>query len=225
MLFDATSISDAELLNERKGESVRHLLNLYTLYQVLVKWHNEVTGFFREVSMDWQLLLVYGFGNVLRVLERALDGLTPDDLDKQPHPDSNSMGWLTWHLTRYQDERIADFMRENQLWVSEKWHTRFNRSEDPKDTGIGHSSEQVRAFKSPEVATLLGYHRAVQERTKLYILSLSLSDLDREISIPGFERPPKLGGYLVGVLSDNLQHAGQVAYLRGLLKGKGWTQV
>jgi len=174
--------------------------------------------------VDWQLLLVYGFGGVLRILERALDGLTPDDLDKQPHPDSNSMGWLTWHLTRYQDDRIAEFMREDQLWVSERWYAQFNRSEDPKDTGIGHSSEEVREFRSPGVATLLGYHRAVRERTKLYILSLSLADLDREISDPRFQRQPKLGGYLVGVLSDNLQHAGQVAYLRGFLKGKGWTE-
>ena len=31
--------------------------------------------------MDWQRLLDYGFSSVLRVLERALDGLTPDDLD------------------------------------------------------------------------------------------------------------------------------------------------
>lgn len=174
--------------------------------------------------MDWQLLLVYGFGGVLRVLERTLDGLTPDDLDKQPHPDSNSMGWLTWHLTRYQDDRIAEFMGADQLWVSEKWYAQFNRSEDPKDTGIGHSSEEVRAFKSPEAATLLGYHRAVRERTKQYLLSLSLDDLDREISIPRSPQPAKLGGYLVGVLNDNLQHAGQVAYLRGLLKGRGWAE-
>jgi len=171
--------------------------------------------------MDWQLLLVYGFGGVLRVLERALDGLTPDDLDKQPHPDSNSIGWITWHLTRYQDDRIAEFMGEEQIWMSEKWYTQFNRPENPKDTGIGHSSEEVRAFKSPGVDTLLGYHRAVRERTKSYLLSLSLADLDREINIPGFDRPAKLGGYLIGVLSDNLQHAGQVAYLRGLLKGNG----
>jgi hypothetical protein len=25
-------------------------------------------------------------------------------------------------------------------------------------------------------------------------------------------------------MSDDLQHAGQVAYLRGLLKGKGWLE-
>jgi len=174
--------------------------------------------------MNWQRLLDYGFSSVLRVLERALDGLTSDDLDKQPSPDSNSIGWITWHLTRYQDDRIAEFMGENQLWVSERWYTQFNRSDDPKDTGLGHSSEEVRAFKSPSVDTLLSYHRAVRERTKPYLLNLSLADLDREISIPGVERPPKLGGYLVGVLSDNLQHAGQVAYLRGLLKGKGWTE-
>ena len=33
---------------------------------------------------------------------------------------------------------------------------------------------------------------------------------------------PTVGVRIVSVLSDNLQHVGQVAYLRGLLKGKGW---
>jgi hypothetical protein len=31
-----------------------------------------------------------------------------------------------------------------------------------------------------------------------------------------------VGVRLVSVLSDNLQHAGQAAYLRGLIQGKGW---
>ncbi len=62
--------------------------------------------------MEWQELIIDGYGRVLQVLERALDGLTQDDLNQQPHPDYNSMGWLTWHLTRVQDDHIADLVGE-----------------------------------------------------------------------------------------------------------------
>jgi hypothetical protein len=31
-----------------------------------------------------------------------------------------------------------------------------------------------------------------------------------------------VGVRLVSVLSDDLQHAGQMAYIRGLLQGAGW---
>ena len=172
--------------------------------------------------MQWQELIVDGYGRVLQVLEEALDGLTPDDLNEQPHPDCNSMGWLTWHLTRVQDDHIADLMGEEQIWIKDEWHARFNRAPDLKDIGFGHSSEDVAAFKSPGVDTLLDYHRAVLERSRRYINNLSMADLDRELNEPWYQPLPTVGVRLVSVMSDCLQHAGQVAYVRGLLKGKGW---
>ena len=175
--------------------------------------------------MVWQELISDGYGRVLHVLEKALDGLTPDDLNEQPHPDCNSMGWLTWHLTRVQDDHIADLMGEKQLWIENGWHARFNRAPNPRDIGFGHSSEDVGAFKSPRIEILLDYHRAVLERSRRYIRSLSMADLDRELNEPWYQPPPTVGVRLVSVMSDCLQHAGQVAYVRGLLKGKGWLDV
>lgn len=174
--------------------------------------------------MEWQDLMIDGYGRVLEALEEALDGLTEDDLNEQPHPDCNGMGWLAWHLTRVQDGHIADLMGEEQLWVSEEWHIRFNRPLNPKDIGFGHSSEDVAAFKSPPVETLLEYHRVVLERSKRYISNLSATDLDRELNEPWFQPLPTVGVRLISIMSDDLQHVGQVAYLRGLLKGKGWAK-
>ncbi len=175
--------------------------------------------------MEWQQLITDGYERVLQVLEKTLDGLTQDDLNKQPHPDCNSMGWLTWHLTRVQDHQIADLMGEEQLWISDGWYARFNRAPDSSDIGFGHSSEELAAFRSPDVSTLLGYHRAVLEASKRRIGTLTAEDLDRELNEPWFKPLPTVGVRLVSVLSDELQHAGQVAYLRGLLKGKGWSPV
>jgi len=175
--------------------------------------------------MEWQELLTDGYERVSQALQRALDGLNQDDLNEQPHPDSNSMGWLAWHLTRVQDHHIADLMGEEQLWIKEGWHSKFNRPADPQDTGFRHSSEDVAAFKSPDVATLLEYHRAVLERSKRYINSLSAADLDRELNEPWFQPLPTVGVRLVSVMSDSLQHVGQIAYVRGLLKGKGWQAI
>jgi len=175
--------------------------------------------------MEWQDLLIDGYGRVLHELERALDGLTMDDLNEQLNPDCNSMGWLTWHLTRVEDDHIAGLMGEEQLWIKEGWHTKFDRVPELKDIGFGHSSEDVAAFKSPEVETLLGYHRAVLERSRRYISTLSPADLDRELNEPWFQPLPTVGVRLISVMSDCLQHAGQVSYVRGLLKGKGWSSI
>lgn len=172
--------------------------------------------------MEWQQLIIEIYERITQVLEKALDGLTLDDLNQQPHPDCNSMGWLTWHLTRSQDRAIADLTGEEQLWVKDKWHTKFNRPPDPADSGFGHTSKDLAAFKPPDVRTLLEYHHAVMERAKRCISNLSATDLGRELNNP---RAPTVGVRLAGVINDNLQHAGQVAYLRGLFKGKGWLGI
>ena len=171
--------------------------------------------------MDWRDLMVDGFGRIQESLEEALNGLTADDLDRLPCPDCNSIGWLAWHTSRIQDEEMENLMVEEQLWVKGGWHARFNRPPDPKDTGTGHTSEQVAAFRSPDVETFLAYHRAVSERTNSYLAALPASELGRELNEPWWQPVPTVGVRIVSVLADNLMHVGELSYVRGLLKGKG----
>ena len=172
--------------------------------------------------MEWQQVLIDSFEGVSRGLEKALDGLSQADLNEQPRHDCNSMAWLAWHLTRTQDRAIAGLIDNKQVWLKDEWYKRFNRASDPQDTGFGHKPEDVAAFKSPDVDTLLGYHKAVLERSKRYLTSLSTEELGRKIQHPVF---PTVEATLVAVLSDMLQHLGQIAYIHGLLKGKGWMPI
>ena len=172
--------------------------------------------------MEWQKFICEIYERIYQVTEKALDGLSLNELNEQPHPDCNSMGWLAWHLTRVQDRAISGLTGEEQIWIKDKWYIKFNRANDPRDFGLRHSSEDLAAFGSPDVKVLLAYHHSVLEQTKRYISSLSESDLDKKIDHPVF---PTVGAHVLGTISDNLQHAGQIAYVRGLLKGKGWMEV
>ena len=169
-------------------------------------------------------LLIDGYTRISQGLERALNGLSVDDLKWQPRPDANNIGWLAWHLTRVQDDHIASLMGEEQLWVKDGWHAKFNRPADPTDRGFGHTPEQVAAFGSPDVQVLLDYQRVVTERTKNYFQTLSKEDLDSELNEPMFQPLPTVGVRLVSILEDSLLHAGQAAYIRGLQQGKGWQR-
>jgi len=172
--------------------------------------------------MDWKELLSDGYGRILEQLSHALKGLTQADLNWQPKPDCNSIGWLAWHLTRQQDAQISDLMGEEQLWISEKWHSKFGRPADPAIAVSGDTPEQVAAFKSPDVKTLLGYQRAVLDRSRKYFAGLTQKELDRELDEPWFKPLPTVGVRLISVMADCLMHAGQAAYVRGLRQGKGW---
>ena len=65
--------------------------------------------------MEWQQLIGDIYIRISQELERALDGLTVDDLNQQPRPDCTSIGWLAWHLTRSQDRAIEDLMEKEQI--------------------------------------------------------------------------------------------------------------
>ena len=65
---------------------------------------------------------------------------------------------------------------------------------------------------------LLGYAAAVQARTADFLRGLSDDDLDRIVD-ERWDPPVTLGVRLVSILSDDLQHVGQAAYVRGVLLG------
>jgi hypothetical protein len=64
---------------------------------------------------------------------------------------------------------------------------------------------------------LTGYYDAVHQETLNYIQELTDSDLDRIVD-KAWDPPVTLGVRLVSVISDDLQHAGQAAYLRGIIE-------
>ena len=172
--------------------------------------------------MNLQEVLTAGFERITRTLERTLDGLTIEDLNWQPKPDCNSIGWLTWHLTRWQDVQVSSSLGKEQLWIKESWYEKFGRPADASDSGMGHKAEDLAKFKSPDVAALLGYNQAVLAQIKDYLNTLSLSDLDKVVEGTPFKPPPTVGMSLIGLWSDGMQHVGQAGYVRGLHQGMGW---
>lgn len=174
--------------------------------------------------MEAKDLLIDAFERVRGILQRTLKGLTLEDAHRQPGPEVNSIGWLVWHLTRVQDTGVSGLAGLEQAWISQGWHVQFQMAADSENDGFGHTPEQVAAFRAPSVQMLLDYHESVLERTKAYVAGLAPADYDRTLDEPQWQPPPTVGVRLVSLISDNMQHAGQAAYLRGLFHGRGWQR-
>ena len=173
--------------------------------------------------MRWQELIMDQFLRIEQELSLVLDGLTVEDLNQQPAPDCNSIGWLAWHLTRSHDRNMSELIGEEQLWITEKWYVRFNRAPDPGETGVGHTVEQTKAFKSPEGQVVMDYHRAILKRIEQFISGgIAEEELDREVYSPTLKNMAKAVRRITGVIQQGFLHTGQVGYVRGMLKGRGW---
>jgi Protein of unknown function (DUF664) len=123
---------------------------------------------------------------------------------------------LVWHLTRVQDDHVAAVAGTEQLWTSSGWEQRLGLPLPASDTGYGHSPEQV-ALVTSDAETLRGYYDAVHEQTLRFVRAITDRDLDRIVD-ERWDPPVTLGVRLVSVMDDDLEHAGQAAYLRGIVE-------
>jgi hypothetical protein len=154
------------------------------------------------------------YGRIPHLVEGAAAGLSADDLVWVPATGANSIGWLIWHLARVEDHHGAELLGTGQRWPT--WAERFGLEPDPDDNGYGHTPEQVSGVRPPSAELLLEYHVAVHDPLAAFVGGLGSADLD-EVVDRRWDPPVTMGVRLISIADDALQHAGQAAYLRGLL--------
>ena len=161
-------------------------------------------------------LLVDAFARIREDVHGAVRGLTPEQLSARLDPDANSIAWLVWHLTRIQDDHVAGVAQTEQVWTSDDWTDRFGLPFEPWATGYAHSSADVAAVTVDAGDLLVDYHDAVYEQTIRFLEHITDADLDRVVD-ESWDPPVTLGVRLVSVINDNAEHAGQAAFVRGVV--------
>jgi uncharacterized protein DUF664 len=168
--------------------------------------------------MDVAALLLDLYGRIAPLVEEAVLGLSADELATRPSGDANSIGWLVWHLTRVQDHHVAELLDAQQRWTTGPWAGALGLAADSHNTGYGHSAADVATIRPDGPDVLLDYFRAVDARTVDLLREVTAVDLNRVVD-RRWDPPVTLGVRLVSVADDCLQHVGQAAYVRGLLRG------
>jgi uncharacterized damage-inducible protein DinB len=160
-------------------------------------------------------LLFDAFERVKHVVHSAVRGLDESQLTFQPSDNTNSIAWLVWHLTRIQDDHMAGAAGTKQVWLADGWAEKFNLPFDKSATGWSQTAEEVAALKA-NAELLLGYYDAVHAETVKFIGELGEGDYKKVVD-RNWNPPVTLAVRLISVINDDLQHAGQAAYVRGLL--------
>ena len=126
---------------------------------------------------------------------------------------------MVWHLTRIQDDHIAEVAGVEQRWLADGWYDRFGLPFAPEAHGYGQTSDEVGQV-DVDGELLRGYFDAVDAATTRYVTGLRADDLDRIVD-ERWDPPVTLGVRLVSVVDDDIAHAGQAAFVRGLAERAG----
>jgi uncharacterized damage-inducible protein DinB len=159
-----------------------------------------------------------GLEEYLQGLQRALEGLTPAEVRWQPTLHTNHIAWLVWHMARVEDRWVSRLRQSTEVWNADGWASRFGM--DPESVGTRQTMEEVRAMPEIPLTDLMAYFDAVRAVTRHYLDQATDADLSREYHSPRLG--PLTGAWIVGhILVEESQHVGQVALLRGMIRGVG----
>ncbi|MBT2512978.1 DinB family protein [Arthrobacter sp. ISL-30] len=159
-------------------------------------------------------LLLDAYGRIHETVAEVLEGIDNQVLIRRPAGNGNSIAWLIWHLGRIEDVQVGEAAGLEPVWTSQGFAGRFNLPLNDRDTGYGHSSDQVDAVRAPR-QLLLDYYEAVHRQTVQFLNTVDDEALDRIVDIR-WDPPVTLGVRLVSTIADCLQHVGQAAYAKGL---------
>ncbi len=154
------------------------------------------------------------FARIADQVQTVATGLTEEDATWRPDPDANSIAWLLWHLSRVQDDHVADLAGTEQVWTSDGWAERFGLPFDVDAHGYGQSSDEVARVRTPP-ADLVEYHVAVHRATGSYLDDLTGKELARIVDTQ-WDPPVTASARLVSVINDCTDHIGQAEYIKGM---------
>ncbi|QDQ96319.1 mycothiol transferase [Tomitella fengzijianii] len=176
-----------------------------------------------DAAAPARALLTDSFGRIREQVAGLTGGVTSDVAAWRPDPEANSIAWLLWHLTRVQDDHLADAAGTGQVWTAPgatpeaagpSWAERFGLPFPPEATGYGQTAAQVGQVHTD--GTLLdGYHADVHAATLRYLDSLTTDELDRVVD-RAWDPPVTVAARLVSVIGDCTAHLGQAQYLLGM---------
>lgn len=166
--------------------------------------------------MDARAVLVESFGRVPDLARAAVEGLDDEQLAWRADPAANTVAWLVWHLARQQDAQVSTMSGQEQTWTAGGWSARADLPFGDDEHGYGMDADDVARVRLP-ADLLLGYVDAVHAATVAHLAALTDGDLD-DVVDQDWDPPVTRGARLVSVVDDATQHAGQAAFVRGMVE-------
>jgi uncharacterized damage-inducible protein DinB len=149
-------------------------------------------------------------------IDEAIKKLSTDELAFRPKAHSNSIAFLMWHLARIEDlwiNRILLGVKE--VYELEGWDKQFGTQ--TQDNGFGYDLKKLDAWPAPRTELLQSYAAAVRRKTQEYLTTLDENKLDQSMDFG--RRKGTIGSALSHLITEVGEHAGQIGYIKGMIKG------
>ena len=133
-------------------------------------------------------------GNKASASERALGGVTDEQMRMRPREDLNSIAWLLWHIARAEDIILNNVLSGRPQVMDDAWLRRL--AIDRRDFGIGMTKAEVSDLTAKiDLGALREYRDAVGHRTREIVGAFKDADWQGESQAAGIERAAAEGAF------------------------------
>jgi hypothetical protein len=150
------------------------------------------------------------------LLDKAVEGMTADQLNFRPREGGVSAFFSLWHYVRTEDN-IVNWVAQGKptVWLDGGYHEAFGLPRNSQGTGM--TTAEANAVRIADVAKWRDYQQKVWAVTDAYLAAMSPEEFDtRKVTIkPLGEMSLWDGLYGVG-LSHGYRHVGEIEYVRGV---------
>jgi hypothetical protein len=150
------------------------------------------------------------------LLDKAVDGMTADQLNFRPSEGGVSAFFSLWHYVRTEDN-IVNFVvqRRNTAWLEGGYDAALGLPRTSQGTGM--TDDEARAVRLADVATWARYQQATWAATDAYLASMSPEEFEsRRVTIKPVGEMSLWDGLYGMCLSHGYRHVGEIEYVRGV---------
>lgn len=150
------------------------------------------------------------------MLDKAVEGMTAEQLNFRPSEGGVSAFFSLWHYVRTEDN-IINFVAQKKptVWLEGGYDERFALPRTSQGTGM--TEDEANAVQIHDVPAWLEYQRKVWEATDAYLGSMSPAEFEeRKVTIKPLGEMPLWDGIYGVCLSHGYRHVGEIEYVRGV---------
>ena len=150
---------------------------------------------------------------LLEYCDRAVDGLTVEQLCDTHGAITNSVGFDVWHVVRTVDNIIHfAFDREQPVWLRDGFHEKWGLPKVDQGTGMDPNDAYSMTFPAPEEFVL--YTKAVRDAVVPKIANMSDAYLAEPQTIRPWGHIPRMETILHGLIGHGNGHLGRASFAR-----------
>ena len=143
-------------------------------------------------------------GNKASAAERALGGVSDDQMRVRPREDLNSIAWILWHIARAEDIILNPVLAGRSQVLDDAWVKRLGITR--RDFGIGMTNAEVTELtRQIELGALREYRDAVGRRTRDVVGGFKSQDWDGTVAADAVQRAASEGAF--GIRTEQIVKA------------------